>query len=195
MKTRLQALGVLDRSFRVATDDELDAMLAALDDDHRDAAHELIDGDDAGAIRTTVASGRLDGTMESVAVVLTDTCLADCIKELGDDADHPSTDQLRDVLPGLIERHGLASTRIMLASAVVGEANAASIIRDLLKHDDTVKLPPAEAPTVVPERQRPTEDDTPERTAIKERRKELKQKKQAEARARREQAARARHRS
>ena len=70
--------------------------------------------------------------------------LADCIKELGDHADNPTSDQLRAVLPGIVERHGLGITRVMLASTVTGEAQAAPVIRDLLKHDDALKLPPAE---------------------------------------------------
>ena len=138
-KTRLQSLGLLDRTFKATTDDELTAIVAALDDEHRDAARELVGSDDldADSIREAIAKGRLDGTMESIAVVLTDACLADCIKELGEHADNPSSDQLREVLPGIIERHGLPCTRIMLASTVVGEASAAAIIRDLLKNDDT----------------------------------------------------------
>ena len=56
-------------------------------------------------------SGRIDGGMEAIAAVLTDACLADCIKELGDNSDNPSTDELKAVLPGIVERHGVASTR------------------------------------------------------------------------------------
>jgi hypothetical protein len=194
-KTRLQSLGLLDRTFKATADDELTAIVAALDDEHRDAARELVGSDelDADSVRAAIAKGRLDGTMESIAVVLSDACLADCIKELGDHADHPSSDELRDVLPGIIERHGLPCTRIMLASTVVGEASAAAIIRDLLKNDDTVKLPPVEAqPVEVYTRESP--ETSAERAAIKARRKELKLKKQADAKARREQAARARGR-
>ena len=48
--------------------------------------------------------------------------LADTIEQLGDKADLPSHDDLKEVLPGIIERHGLAATRMMLASAVAGDA-------------------------------------------------------------------------
>jgi hypothetical protein len=144
VKNRLQALGLLDRSFASATDEELDAAVAALDDDHRDALNEIVKGElDAAAIREAVAHGRLDGTLEGIALVLTDACLADCIEQLGDHAENPTSDQLREVLPGIAERHGVAMTRMMLASTVVGEAPASAIIRDLLKNDELVKLPPA----------------------------------------------------
>ena len=116
MKTRLQSLGLLDRALAATTDEEIDALVAALDDDHREA----------------VVKGRVNGTLESIAVVLADACLADCIEQLGDHSDNPTSDQLREVLPGLIERHGVACTRLMLATTVVGEAPASAIVRDLL---------------------------------------------------------------
>ena len=185
-RTRLQSLGLLGRAFQAATDEELDALVAALDEDHRDALTELV-ATDAASVRAAAAEGRIDGTMESIAVVLVDACLADCIEQLGDHADNPSSDELRDVLPGIIERHGVAATRIMLASTVAGEANASAIIRDLLKSDDDVKLPPAEEPPVVVfERHR--DDDDPDRQALLARRREQRKAKQDAARVRREQS-------
>lgn len=195
VKTRLQSLGLLDRSFQSTTDDELTAAVDALDDDHRDALQQLVGDDDvdAAGIRAAIVRGRLDGTMESIALVVTDACLADCITELGDHADNPTSDQLREVLPGIAERHGVALTRMMLASTVAGEAPASAIIRDLLKHDDLVKLPPAEPKPMPPLRQEATVDAA-ERAALKAKRKELKARKQAESRAAREQSARDRGR-
>lgn len=144
MKNRMQALGLLDRSFKAATDDELSALLDALDDDHRDGVASLVDEITVDGVREGVRAGRIDGGMEAIAAVVTDACLADCIEQLGDHADNPSTDQLREVLPGIVERHGVAATRIMLASTVAGEAPASAIIRDLLKTDETVQLPKVE---------------------------------------------------
>ncbi len=194
VKSRLQALGLLDRAFAAIGDDDLLAARDALSDDHRDAFDELVgDGDDAAGIRAVLGRGRLDGTLESAALVLTDVCLADCIEQLGDHADHPSSEQLREVLPGLVERHGVGMVRLMLASTVAGEAPASAIIRDLLKHDDMVKLPPAEPRPISPIVQTPKVSDE-ERAAIKAKRKELRKKKQDDARLRREQAAKARNR-
>jgi hypothetical protein len=176
VKNRLQSLGLVDRAFAGT------------------AVDELVGGDaDPASLREAVARGRMDGTMESLALVVTDACLAECIEELGDNADFPSSDQLREILPGLVENHGLGITRLMLASTVAGEAPAAAIIRDLLKHDELVKLPPVEPRPTTPAPRKPKVDDA-ERAAIKARRKELKKQKQEAARARREQAERDRSR-
>jgi hypothetical protein len=193
MKTRLQALGLLDRAIGAATDDELAALAGGLGDDHREAVERMAGSLDAESIRTAASKGRINGTMESLAMVLADACLADCIEQLGDHADNPTSDQLREVLPGLVERHGVAITRIMLASTVAGEAPASSMIRDLLKHDELVQLPPPGPGPVTPIVQAPAVDDA-EREAIKAKRREMKARRQAEARARREQAARDRGR-
>ena len=192
MKNRLQTLGLLDRTFAVATDEDITALVEALDEDHMEALTELVGGEpDAVRVRDGVSRGRLDGTMEGIAIVLTDACLADCIEELGDAADYPSTDDLNEVLPGIIERHGIPATRIMLAATIAGEAPAAAIIREILKSDETLGLPAVEASTVIPLR---NDDNSDERDEVKARRKEAKLKKQAEARARREQAQRAKGR-
>jgi hypothetical protein len=194
VKSRLQALGLLDRAFANASDDDLQVAIDALDDEHREALDELIGAEaDPEVIRTAIAKGRLDGTMESTALVLTDTCLADCIEQLGENADHPTTEQLRDVLPGLCETHGKAITQLMLASTVAGEAPASAIIRDLLKNDDDMKLPKAEPKPLTPMHEGP-DVDPEERAAIKARRKEAKQRKQEEARLRREQSQAAKRR-
>lgn len=194
VKSRLQNLGLLDRAFGNVSDDDLTTVLGALGEDHREAIDELIGAEaDAAGIRAALVKGRLDGTMESVALVLTDACLADCIEALGDDADRPTSDQLREVTPALIETHGLGVTQLMLASTVAGEAPASAIIRDLLKHDDTLKLPPAEVKPISPIVKGPQVSDE-ERAAIKAKRQEFKKKKQEAARKSREQAARAKHR-
>jgi hypothetical protein len=195
MRTRLQSLGLLDRAIRSTTDDELDAAVAALGEDHREAVERFTGGEATPeAIRAAVVKGRLDGAMEGLAMVLTDAALADCIEKLGDHSDNPTTDQLRDVLPGVVERHGIGVTRMMLASTVAGEATAADVIRDLLKHDELVALPKADPPPPSPIVRAPEVADV-ERDAIRAKRQELKRKKQAEARQRREQAARARNRT
>ncbi len=194
VKSRLQALGLLDRAFANASDEELNTAVEALNDEHREALDDLVGGSaDADTIRTAIASGRLDGTMESAAMVLTDACLAECIEELGEHADHPSSEQLRAAVPGLVEHHGKAITQLMMASTIAGEAPASSIIRDLLKNDDDIKLPPAAPKPMSPIVQAP-QVDPDERAAIKAKRKEMKQRKQDEARRRREQADAARYR-
>jgi hypothetical protein len=76
----------------------------------------------------------------------------------------------------------------MLASSVAGEAAAAETLTRLLKHDETLALPPAERVEV---------EVLPARTADEEtkaKRKAAKEKKQEAARKAREQQLKARHR-
>jgi len=194
VKNRLQSLGLVDRAFANTPDDELATAIDALGDEHRAAVDELVGGPATPElVRDAATRGRMDGTMESLALVITDACLADCIEQLGDNADMPSSDELREVLPGLVERHGLGTTRLMLASTVAGDAPASPAIRDLLKHDELVKLPPAEARAMSPLVRTPRVGDA-EREAIKAKRKELKRQKQEAARERREQSQRDRGR-
>lgn len=199
MKNRLQALSLLDRALLAMTDAELEALVATLPDDHREAIDKLCGArDETGfedpaartvAIRATVARGRMTGALEQVTTVLTDPCLADCIKELGDASDNPTEAELAEATPGLIERHGLATVRLTLAASVAGEAAASVLLTRLLKHDEVLALPAREvepeAPVVIT---READDET------KARRKAAKERKQAEARLRREQQARARNR-
>lgn len=194
MKNRMQALGLLDRSFKAATDEELAAAIEALDDDHREGLDSFVDSLDPDGIRASVKSGRIDGGMEAIAAVLTDAPLADCITELGDHADNPSTDQLKEVLPGLVERHGVASVRIMLAATVAGEAPASAIIRDLLKTDDVVALPKAEPTEIAPVVDHRKRSDT-EQAELKAKRAAAKQAKKDAERARRAQSATDRNRA
>jgi hypothetical protein len=179
------------------TDEELTAAIAAVDDDHRTAVLQLAEvpaeASEAATlvyVRTAAQRGRINGVLEQLALVLTDVCLADCIKALGDASDNPTEEQLRAVLPALVEQYGLPVVRLMLASAIAGEANATPILTRLLKSDDEFALPAVE-PVTTPVPVRTVEDD-PERERLKAERKERKRQQQAEARARREQAAAAR---
>ncbi len=195
MKTRLQALALVDRALAAMTDEELEALVATLPDDHREALDKLCGAREGGfddpaartlAIRATAARGRMSGGLEQVATVLTDPALAECIEKLGDKADNPTEDELKAVTPELIEHHGLPAVRLMLATSVAGEAAASVMLTRLLKHDEELGLPPEPepAPTVV------LTKEIDEETRAK--RKAAKERKQAEARLRREQQARAR---
>jgi hypothetical protein len=187
MKNRMQALGLLDRSFKAAPDAELQASIDALGDDHREGIASFVESVTVDGVRAGVKTGRIDGGMEAIAAILTDAALADCIEQLGDHADSPSSDQLREVMPGIVERHGLGISRIMLASTVVGEAPASAIIRDLLKNDEKLALPKAEDVEIAPL------IDTSKRSAdeqaeVRAKRKALKKEKQEAERARRAQS-------
>lgn len=198
MKTRLQALTQLDRALAAITDDELGAAVGRLDDDLRSALDVLCDAPSGGftdpaarvlSMRAVAARGRLNGDLERVAAVVSDECLARCIELLGDDADNPSEDEFLAVVPTLVDGFGVPVVRLMMAAVVAGEAPAAVMLTRLLKSHETLALPaaaPAPAPEMLPPRRADDE--------VKARRKAAKERKQAEARARREQQLRARSR-
>ena len=197
MKNRLQGLTLLDRAFTAMTDEELEALVAKLPEDHRKALDEICGArDEEGfsepatrtvAVRSTAARGRLSGGLEQITTLLCDPCLADCVEALGDHADNPTEDELLDVTPALVDKYGLATVRLMMAGSVAGEAAASVALTRLLKHDETLALPPVEHEevTVLPP---PTADEE-----IKAKRKAAKLAKKADAKHRREQQARARH--
>jgi hypothetical protein len=197
LKNRMQGLALLDRAFAALPDDELDALVASLPDDHREAIDKVCGARDGGftdaasrtiAMRSTAARGRMNGGLEQLATILTDPCLAACIEALGDHSDNPTEAQLLEVTPALIENHGLATVRLMLAGSVAGEAAASVMLTRVLKHDETLALPAVT--------REPVEVLAPSVAAadVKAKRKELKDRKQAEARARREQQLRAKNR-
>ncbi len=197
MKNRMQSLGLLDRSFKAATDEELMAAVEGLEDEHREALDQFVAGADeitAEALRAGVKAGRIDGGMEAIAAVISDACLADCIEQLGDHADNPSSDQLREVLPSLIETHNVGITRVMLAATVAGEAPASAIIRDLLKNDETVALPKAEEVEIAPLLTDTAKRSADEQAELRAKRKAAKAAKKEAERARRAQSAAARRR-
>lgn len=195
VKNRLAALALLDRALATLPDDQLDALIVGMTEEFRNAFDHVIgwrEDDDrtpVAATREACHAGRMNGTLERSAALLSDRCLAECIEALGDAADNPSEEQLAAVTPTLVEHHGVEVVRLMLASAVAGEAAAAPLCTRLLKRDEVLALPPVppSAARVVT----PAGDDA-ERTALKERRKQEKLRKQAEQRLRREQAANAR---
>lgn len=197
LKNRLQALSLLDRAFAAMTDEELTALVATLPEDHVAALDELCGAHEGGftdaaarvlAVRATAARGRMNGGLEQISTLVTDPALAKCIEALGDHSDHPTEEQLLEVTPGLVEEFGLATVRLMLASSVTGEAAAAEMLTRVLKHDETLALPPAERVDVEVLPARTADEDT------KAKRKAAKEKKQADARKAREQQLKARHR-
>lgn len=194
LKNRLQALSLLDRAFAALTDAELEALVASLPDDHRQAVDEVCDAKDGSfadpaartlAMRATASRGRMSGQLEQLSTIITDPCLAKCIEMLGEHSDNPTEPELQGITPTLIEEFGIGATRLMLASSVAGEAAASVMLTRVLKHDDVLALPPVEAPTTTLLPAPQADED------LKAKRRAAKEKKQADARARREQQAKA----
>jgi len=197
MKTRLAALSLLDRALAAMTDDEMAALVDSLPEGHVSTLDTLAGATKDGftdptarvtALRASAARGRLGGQLEQIATVLTDPCLAECITALGDAADNPTEEQLLEVTPTLVESHGSATVRLMLASSVAGEATASPMLIRILKGDSDLGLPP------VPEREVSVLPAAQADDAVRAKRKAAKEAKKAAARASREQSARARNR-
>ena len=104
-------------------------------------------------------------------------------------ADFPTEEHLQEVIPALVEKHGLSVVRMMFASVVVGEAPASATIVSLLKTDEVIQLPAVELKELAPLLPAKSADAT-----VKEQRKQRKGAEQAAAKLRREQQARARNR-
>jgi hypothetical protein len=195
VKNRLSALSMLDRAFRRLPDEQIADLYESLNEESQAAVRlvaSVVDEDLEmsallEAIRVSVAKGRINGDLERMALLLTEQCLVDCIAALGDNSDDPSEENLREVLPAVIEEHTLPVTQVMLASVVTGEATASPMITRLLKHDDEIKLPPP--PVVVMAPPPPLKVDDAERLALKEQRKIRKAAEQEQARRRRAQIA------
>jgi hypothetical protein len=197
MKTRLAALTLLDRAFQAMSDDDLSTVIESLPDGHVASLDAIADGPKDGftdpaaritALRVAAARGRIGGQLEQICTVLTDPALADCITALGDHADHPTEEQLLAVTPELVDKHGVPAIRLMMASAVVGEAAASPMLIGLLKNEGEFALPAVQAREVEVLAPKVVSDD------IKAKRQAAKDAKKAAARARREQQARAGHR-
>jgi hypothetical protein len=195
IKTQLAALSLLDRALNATTDAELRVLLDAIPEDGTEAVAQAIGVDGLGdakallALRLAASRGRVNGVLGNLGMILADTCLADCVERLGESAENPSEDELRDVSHQLIEAHGIGAVRIMLASAVVGEAPASVACIHLLKSDEVLSLPPVAAvvPTLAAP---PSAAELAEKEAVRVRRKAEKARKQADENARREQMAR-----
>ncbi len=144
-KERVIRLVGLERELRNVPDAELATMIDELPEELRSLLNSWVPAGEPAAdhianLRGAVQRGRLKGAPEKLADVLTAGALQDCIEQLGDKADFPSIDDLRAVLPGMVERHGLRRTRVMMASAIVGEAPASASLVKLLKTEPVIAV-------------------------------------------------------
>ena len=171
------------------------AATEALDDDHREALERVVGGETTPeAIRQAAVKGRINGTMETIALVLTRRLAGRLHREARRPRRKPDERAVREVLPGIIERHGLAITRMMLASTVAGEA-AASAPSAICSTTTTSSSCHPRSRVRSPRRQRRPSEDDPEREAIKAKRVEARRRKQEQAALRREQSRRDRGRA
>lgn len=182
VQSRLIAISLLERAVRAATDDEIVAMIGGLTEEQSKVLEQRCHATDTASVRTALTKGRVNGTLEGIAALLADRCLADCVEALGESSDNPTEAEVQEALPGLIERHSVGATRMMMASAIVGEALASPILKDLLKSDPVVALPPAELVSItVP---KPVDPDRDAKLAARKARKDAEKAAKAKAKGR-----------
>lgn len=182
VQSRLIAISLLERAVRAATDDEIAGMVAVLTDEQSKLIEQRCNGTDTAAVRAALNKGRMNGTLEGIAALLADRCLADCVESLGESSDNPTEAELLEVLPGLVERHSVGATRMMMASAIIGEALASPILKDLLKSDPVVALPPAELVSITVAK--PVDPDREAKLAARKARKDAEKVAKAKAKGR-----------
>jgi hypothetical protein len=170
VQQRLIALNLLERAVKAMTDAELDGCVAGLDEEQTKLVEQRCSGLDAATVRESMAKGRMNGLLEGISSLLADKALADCVESLGESSDNPTEAELVEVLPGLVERHSVGAVRLMMASAIMGEALASPILKGLLKTDPTLALPPAELVSITVAK--PVDPDRDAKLAIRKARKD-----------------------
>ena len=170
VQQRLVGLNLLERAVKALSDDELDALVLQLTEEQKEALAKRAGSLESTSVREQLGRGRMNGMLEGISSLLADRCLTDCIEVLGESSDNPTEDELQGVLPGLVERHGVGVVRVMMTTAIVGEALATPILKDLLKTDALVALPPAEFVSItVP---KPVDPDRDAKLALRKVRKD-----------------------
>lgn len=125
-------------------DDQLSKLVASCPDEARRWFVGLSGSEDdtvhVEGLRGALKRGRMKGVPDRAAATLTDACLHDCIEALGEKADLPSEADLMGVTAALAEKHGVSTTRLMLAAAALAEAPAANAIVKVLKNDPALTV-------------------------------------------------------
>jgi len=128
-----------------------------------------------------------------VATAITNRANDDTVRALGDRSDDPSREDLEEVLPAVVEKHGIELTRLMVAGYAVSDAPCRDAMREILDSDERFALPDvpdaddesrdAELPTfgLVARVPRKQGDDDPERARLLEQRKAQKAERRAAA--------------
>jgi len=128
-----------------------------------------------------------------VASAITNRATDATVRALGDRSEDPSREDLEEVLPAVIEEHGIELTRLMVASYAVSDAPCRDAMREILDSDEQFTIPEvpdaeaepadAELPSfgLVAQVPRKKADADPERARILEQRKIQKAERRAAA--------------
>jgi hypothetical protein len=79
-----------------------------------------------------------------VASAITNKANDATVRALGDRSDDPSRTDLDEVLPDVIEQHGIELTRLMVASYAVSDAPCRDAMREILDTDERFVIPEVE---------------------------------------------------
>lgn len=143
-KEHVLRLALVEKELRLLPDVELSALVAACPEEAQRWFIGISGSDDetlnVEGLRGALKRGRMKGLPDRACATLTDACLHDCIEALGDRADLPSEADLMAVTPALAAKHGVSTTRLMLAAAALAEAPAANAIVKVLKNDPALTV-------------------------------------------------------
>ncbi len=76
-----------------------------------------------------------------VASALTNRTNDSTVRALGDRSDDPSRADLEEVLPAVVEEHGIELARLMVASYAVSDAPCRDAMREILDTDERFAIP------------------------------------------------------
>src|SRR5256885_6465293 len=79
----------------------------------------------------------------TIATALTNRVNDSTVTALGDRSEDPTRADLEEVLPAVIEEHGIELVRLMLASYAVSDAPVRPVMRELFETDERFALPDA----------------------------------------------------
>ncbi len=80
-----------------------------------------------------------------VATAITNKANDATVRALGDRSEDPSREDLDEVLPDVIEQHGIELTRLMVASYAASDAPCREAMREILDTDERFVIPEVEA--------------------------------------------------
>ncbi|MGQ0826504.1 MAG: hypothetical protein ACT4OX_15985 [Actinomycetota bacterium] len=128
----------------------------------------------------------------AVAFALTEACNDDTVTALDDRHADPSRDDMIEVLPGIIERHGAPMVTLMLAAYGASSAQCQKVFSELVDSDERFALP--KDPPALPEAEDepvgiatlPPKHDHPEQKEKREQRREAKTAKRVAEQARKD---------
>ena len=128
----------------------------------------------------------------AISTALTQRTNDATVEALGENSEDPSRADLDEVLPAIVEEHGVELVRLMIASYAISDAPVREVMRELLDTDPQFAIPDRPADDNAPEAALPSfglvarvpskqADVDPERAELRERRKVAKAERRAAA--------------